>query len=650
EYEYLRDYISRNGRIEGKYGKSKLVIPYDRKAKEILEKLLAEHKVREDYIVLEKWKVLVRCLGLDSKLKKVGEVSGDDVLEVVRKLSGIDVRAKAPTRIGARMGRPEKAKERKMSPPPHILFPVSIAGGKTRDIKNAINYTKSYSSPKGEIEVEVSMRKCKQCGKETFWLKCECGGFTEQIYFCPRCKIKIGSEICRCGEEAKAYTKTKINIRELYEKAIKNLNEYDSYDTIKGVIGMSSKRKIPERLEKGILRAKHGVYVFKDGTIRFDMTDLPLTHFRPSEINVSVKKLRELGYKYDYLGRELKSEDQIVELKPQDIILSKSAAEYLVRVANFIDELLVKFYGLEPYYNVEKPDDLIGHLVIGLAPHTSAGVLGRIIGFADVLAGYAHPYFHAAKRRNCDGDEDCVMLLLDGLLNFSRHFLPDKRGGQMDAPLVLTAIVDPREVDKEVHNMDIVDKYPLAFYEATLRFANPKEISEFIEKVGDRLVAESRFYGLKFTHDTEKISSGVKESAYKSLKTMHDKVKAQMEIAEKIVAVDENDVAERVITSHFLPDIIGNLRAFSRQEFRCVNCNEKYRRMPLVGKCIKCGGRLTLTVHSNSIMKYLNISKQLSERYAVSEYTKQRLKLVELEIQSLFESEARRQVKIAEFF
>ena len=70
----------------------------------------------------------------------------------------------------------------------------------------------------------------------------------------------------------------------------------------------------------------------------------------------------------------------------------------------------------------------------------------------------------------------------------------------------------------------------------------------------------------------------------------------------------------------------------------------------MVGKCIKCGGRLTLTVHSNSIMKYLNISKQLSERYAVSEYTKQRLKLVELEIQSLFESEARRQVKIAEFF
>src|SRR5699024_5969953 len=26
----------------------------------------------------------------------------------------------------------------------------------------------------------------------------------------------------------------------------------------------------------------------------------------------------------------------------------------------------------------------------------------------------------------CDGDEDCVMLLLDGLLNFSKAYLPDK--------------------------------------------------------------------------------------------------------------------------------------------------------------------------------------------------------------------------------
>jgi hypothetical protein len=79
---------------------------------------------------------------------------------------------------------------------------------------------------------------------------------------------------------------------------------------------------------------------------------------------------------------------------PQDLLVSDSCAEYMVRVARFIDDLLVKYYGLEPFYNVKKADDLIGHLVIGLAPHTSAGVLARIVGFTRANVGYAHPFFH----------------------------------------------------------------------------------------------------------------------------------------------------------------------------------------------------------------------------------------------------------------
>ncbi|MBE8539601.1 DNA polymerase II large subunit [Geoglobus acetivorans] len=654
---YLRDYIVKNGKIEGKYGKSSLIIKFDRKAKEILEDLLVEHKIREGYIVLERWKVLARCLGLNEDLKIQKDVKLDELgehpdgLEFARKASCIDIRAKAPSRIGARMGRPEKSKERMMSPAPHMLFPLGEAGGKTRDLKKAVDYTKGYNATKGEIEVELPLRACPECGRESFYLKCSCGAFTEQHYLCPACGIRTRDEVCeRCGRETTGYKLWKVNVRELYHRALENIGERDSNGTIKGVIGLTSRNKFPERMEKGILRAKNKVYVFKDGTVRYDMTDLPVTHFRPKEIGLTVEKLKELGYEYDYLGNDLRNEDQIVELKPQDLILSKSAGEYLFRVSKFVDELLVKFYGLEPFYNAEKPEDLIGHLVIGLAPHTSAGVLGRIIGFADVNAGYAHPYFHAAKRRNCDGDEDCVMLLMDGLLNFSREFLPDKRGGQMDAPLVLTAILDPKEVDGEVHNMDVTDSYPLEFYLATLRCAHPKEFSGVIERVEDRLGDERKYFGLKFTHDTDDIALGIKSSAYKTLKSMQDKVSHQMELARKIRAVDEHDVAERVIKTHFLPDIIGNLRAFSRQEFRCVNCNQKFRRIPLAGKCTRCGGSLTLTVHEGSIVKYLDLSKTLAETYNVSDYTRQRIRLIEVETQSLFESELKRQIKIDEFF
>ena len=158
----------------------------------------------------------------------------------------------------------------------------------------------------------------------------------------------------------------------------------------------------------------------------------------------------------------------------QDIILARDAGDYLLKVAKFVDELLVKFYGLEPYYNANTPADLIGTLMVGLAPHTSAGVLCRLIGYSTASAGFGHPFFHAAKRRNCDGDEDCVMLLMDALLNFSMSYLPEKRGGKMDACLVMTTILNPAEVDKEAHNLDLTRVYPLEFYEATLARDKPQ--------------------------------------------------------------------------------------------------------------------------------------------------------------------------------
>ena len=61
----------------------------------------------------------------------------------------------------------------------------------------------------------------------------------------------------------------------------------------------------PEPIEKGLLRAKHGVFTFKDGTVRFDMINITLTHFKPRESNVTVEKLKELGYLHDVHGAPL---------------------------------------------------------------------------------------------------------------------------------------------------------------------------------------------------------------------------------------------------------------------------------------------------------------------------------------------------------
>ncbi|NJE08390.1 DNA-directed DNA polymerase II large subunit [Thermococcus sp. M39] len=1092
-----------------KYAK-KIVISLEtlgRRGKRYLELLGLPHKVEDGSVIIEyPWSaaLLTPLANLEKRFEPKEFYTS---IDIINEISEVKLRDRGISWIGARMGRPEKAKERRMKPPVHVLFPIGLAGGNSRDIYKAAQEGKP-------AEVEIAQFKCTNCGHVDIFPTCPvCGAEAKLLYRCPKCSYQSTEEtICpKCGIEMRAYVKKTINPSQLVKQAMQNVR-VNTLDKLKGVMGMTSAHKVPEPLEKGILRAKNDVYVFKDGTIRFDATDAPITHFKPREIGVSVEKLRELGYTHDFEGKPLVSEDQIVELKVQDVILSKEAGKYLVRVAKFIDDLLERFYGLPRFYNVEKMEDLIGHLVIGLAPHTSAGIIGRIIGFVDALVGYAHPYYHAAKRRNCfpgdtrilvqingmpqritlrelyelfeeesyenmayvrkkpkvdikvysfdeesgkvvltdiedviklpstdhlvrfelelgrsfettvdhpvlvyengrfikkrafevkegdlilvpkiefpeddidsidlleefskdefkelrerimvrgiaewlmkigaevnpdyirrnsiplavllevlrenglsikdvpncyigfkrdrvrvkrfvpiepllrligyyltegyaresdsvyqisfsngdeevredikralreafgdgfgiydrgekiavgsrviyllftrvlevgkgakdkripafvfklpkekvrhllqayfegdgsalktaarvvvysvnkplledietlllskfgirgyytmdknanrgnargrlyhiergneppvskvyalniageyydrffeeigfiserknsvyslhknrncikdkhstengwllkvrrieyikpkeefvfslnaktyhnviinenivthqcDGDEDAVMLLLDALLNFSRYYLPEKRGGKMDAPLVVTTRLDPREVDSEVHNMDIARYYPLEFYEATYELKSPKELIGVVERVEDRLGKPEMYEGLKFTHDTDDIALGPKLSKYKQLGDMEEKVRQQLALAEKIRAVNEHHVAETIINSHLIPDLRGNLRSFTRQEFRCVKCNTKYRRPPLSGKCPKCGGKIVLTVSKGAIEKYLPTAKLLVANYDVLNYTRQRICLTEKDIKSLFEN------------
>src|SRR3989454_7403853 len=113
---------------------------------------------------------------------------------------------------------------------------------------------------------------------------------------------------------------------------------------------MISRTKTPEPIEKGVLRAKLDVYVFKDGTTRFDMPNLPLTHFTPNEVGISVETARRLGYTRDRGGRPLERDGQTVELRPQDIIAARSCGECLVRVAGFVVDLLHRLHSLGRLY------------------------------------------------------------------------------------------------------------------------------------------------------------------------------------------------------------------------------------------------------------------------------------------------------------
>lgn len=1103
---FLRELLI-GGKLCAEEHEQTLHLPRDEKTLLLLETLGVPFRCHPDRIELsEDFLILLETTSSLDESRKCAQ-SGD-ALEAIRELSGLNLRKKAPTYIGARMGRPEKAMERKMKPPVHGLFPVGVEGGKTRSINKA--------AEKRSITVEVSRRKCLNCGEESLYQRCQsCGKNTIIVKTCTRCNMMTEGDVCpRCGGATSSYYRREIEIHKLFADAINRMGA--GQKEVKGVRGLTSRRKEPELLEKAILRAKYSLYVYKDGTTRYDATDAPLTHFTSKEVNVSVDRLIRLGYEIDYLGNKLEREDQILELKVQDVVIPEDCADYLLRASRFLDQLLERVYSLDPFYQANSKEDLVGHLVIGLAPHTSVGIIGRIVGFTRTSVCFAHPYWHAAKRRNCvigneevllidthnqlvvrriadlekedltqfhvlsvdahgtlirkgirevikldapkelyriltstgreivvtpdhrmvvqnqdgvryvearnlraddrlltlsrmpphahldeldliqyfsshpdkprirvhgakgaivaaitrsggyasfvrqkkpqisrkslwgyvdkdsipldlyifvakeleldikrtsltlsyqkngarlpaslplsrelgelsglylsdghsrtswerdstkyvyqvswpakerivlrrimsycrllfgrtpsvskrerglyvatlsgriyyelfrqilglsakshgkradksltfskefqkgllagmvagdgnvdksltitsvnkpllnhlalislnlglfphfgtetkttnfskkpttfysmryystdlrnmvdllfgnkkhklslavesramrgeqqsnfgdfsivkigelqrltkhneryvydlvldgenktfvagfgslatydcDGDEDSIMLALDAVVNFSKSFLPGSRGGMMDAPLVVTTTIDPEEVDDEAHNFDLMKSYPLAFYKKTLEGADPKQLEDLIEVVSKRLGKPEQYEGFYFSHPTGGIASGPRRSAYVLQKTTQAKIKAQLGLAEKIRAVDPSDVARRILQTHLIPDLLGCLRAFTSQKFRCVDCNAKYRRVPLIGHCLNCGGKILTTVSKNTVTKYFNLAKGLIKDYDVGKVFEERMEMIEQNLASVFEGKTPIQKRLTDF-
>ena len=616
-------FLSEEVQKKGKVGSGALLLPVEKPIKDLLVALGLLHSVRNGEIVVDKLLTspFLLCLGLEERnggLMRKAEIEGgsQEALLEVSRVAGIRIKARGPSRVGARVGRPEKARLRMMKPPVHSLFPVEAAGGPMRALNAFLS-----GGEGGKAEVEVGVRHCEKCGKQTPWNLCNCGAHTVPTGKDAQLPIPIGS---------------------MFMNACAHL-QITEPPLVKGVRGLISRQKTPEPIEKGILRAKHEVYVYQDGTSRFDLTDIPLTHFRPEEIGLSVERAVELGYTLDIEGAALTEPRQIVEIKPQDVILSNEGGDYLLKLSRYVDDELTLFYGLKPFYEAETPEDLIGQQLITLAPHTSGGVLARLIGYTPVEGCFAHPAFHASKRRNCDGDEDSVTLLLDGLLNFSFAYLPINRGGLMDKPLVLTTRLDLREVDKEAQNVDIMSSYPLEFYEAAERRLRPKDIEALMETAGKHLKNPDRhFRGYGFSHDTTDISLGPTRSAYRDSEGMAEVVAQSMSVVSKISAVDVGDAIAMVLNHHFLPDIMGNMKSFATQRFRCRKCGESYRRPPLVATCTArvgeafCGGELTPTVYEGAVTKYLELSKGLASQEGVGDYLKQRVRILEDSILTLF--------------
>ncbi|MDZ4256856.1 MAG: DNA polymerase II large subunit, partial [archaeon] len=345
--------------------------------KRLLERAGIPHRINNEKLVFDEDVSEALRLFLRHPLPLPAE--DQNTLDLLSTAAGIPILDRAGVFSGGRMGRPEAATPRTMKGNPHVLFPIGIAGGNTRSINRAaglvMSKTRTTNPSTGKVLTEIALYECPTCHRLMASKHCvPCDQITIAQLGCTNkeCGALSLTPICsRCGSPTKVGVAHSVDVREHLEWAAKNLSERIP-EPVKGVKGLISDTKKAEPLEKGILRAKHDLHVFRDGTSRFELLNAPLTHFYPDELGMSIDRAHALGYSHDMHGNPLEKGDQLVELFPQDIVVNEGCGDWLLRAMKYSDDLLTKFYKLPPHFNAQTKEDVIGQLVIGLAPHTSA--------------------------------------------------------------------------------------------------------------------------------------------------------------------------------------------------------------------------------------------------------------------------------------
>ena len=233
----LANWVCANGRLEFDWFEltGLAIAGANAPEKRILELLCLPHKVADNNIRLSPDDSLAllaslgildqpnKCLtasNVQANLEQVAAVSvasanatGASGLDFVRKASGLTIFRKVGMYIGSSMGRPEKAKPRKMKPPVNVLFPIGLAGGKLRSL---IKAARSGAEGAGTVEVELANRVCLSCGTPGWKTRCSCGGHAQAVNKCLKCGklFPITTPKCLCGGEGTLFDKRQIDLDE----------------------------------------------------------------------------------------------------------------------------------------------------------------------------------------------------------------------------------------------------------------------------------------------------------------------------------------------------------------------------------------------------------------------------------------------------
>ena len=229
----------------------------------------------------------------------------------------------------------------------------------------------------------------------------------------------------------------------------------------------------------------------------------------------------------------------------------------------------------------------------------------------------------------------------------------------MDAPLILTMGINASEIDKEALNVDTSWNYTPEFYDLTWTdLPNPKEaLKAGIEIAELRIGTPGESEGFGFTHDTTDCNEGPEWNPYNDKQlnlSMRQKTMGQFALGESLYAVNNRKQSAKLIDTHLIRDMRGNLRAFGQQKVRCTKCGAKYRRVPISGKCmtitgkttdpftkevveVACPGNLIMTVSHGAVSKYDGLMGDIIDRYGCEAYITQLYQYVSQWVESTFE-------------
>ncbi|MHA1512650.1 MAG: hypothetical protein ACTSRJ_01120 [Candidatus Hodarchaeales archaeon] len=616
----LSDFIYLVQKLEGTNDKTILL---DKELVRIIKELGVRFEIKDEEINTFEFKPYL--LLLKDKANQIGDIVNSEkgsitVESLCQSLIGFPVRSLCSRRIGLKLVRIEKSEERFTNPPHHVIFPLGKHGGPQRDFLKV-----KKDSP---IKISISERYCESCRISSFSSFCpECHQLTTQKFVCRKDHILNTPYCADCDRKAYPKLPKFVNVGAMFNSAFKKAKTLD-IQKVKGVISLDNQYGISEPMIKGILRAKHQIHVFKDGTSRYSFTNNPIRTFTPKEIHTSIEELEHFGYTHDILGEDLTHDEQLLEIFPYDVVINKKGLQFLFAQSKFLDDELVYLYDSAPYYRLRTFNNVAGLIIVGISPTSQIGVIGRVIGYTKNNVLYAHPIWHLLKSRQCNGVSDSITLLLDVLVNFSREFIPAFHGGTLDTPTVL----------------NLVDNWKdLMVYSKS----NAVMLNQVFYKNLGKISQESKLLSYNFSllnlppithHITENLSEIAIENKLREQKIVN-RINIALASLRTIRAVEEGVFVDNILVNDFLNKITTSIARFFQQPFRCKICKRTFRRVPLRKNCPYCyKNTLELTLSKGWVLRYMQIISQLTKQYPeLSESTKSWIRYIEMNKNLLFE-------------